>query len=67
MTKGIGWKKKSTNTNSSLTPMYTYCYMWLKCNYFGHNWEQMMCCHVSIIFDYLEYYYYYYLENFKNV
>jgi hypothetical protein len=29
-----------------LTPLYMYCHMWLKCNYFGHNWGQMMCCHM---------------------
>ncbi len=21
-----------------LIPLYTYCHMWLQCNYFGHNW-----------------------------
>jgi hypothetical protein len=30
-----------------LTTLYMYCHMWLRCNYFGHHWGQMMCCHVS--------------------
>jgi len=40
-------KKKSINTFHPLTPLYTYCHMWLRCNYFGHDWKQIMCCPVS--------------------
>jgi len=43
MTKSIVWKKKSTNTFHPLTPLYTYCHMWLICNYFGHNFEGKSC------------------------
>jgi len=43
MTKGIIWKKKSTNTFHPLTPLYTYCHMQLRCNYFGHNFEDKSC------------------------
>ncbi len=41
-------KEKSTNTKSSFESIvYIYCHIWIICNYFGHNWEQMMCCHLS--------------------
>jgi len=46
MTEGIVWKKNSTNTFHPLTTLYTYCHMSLICNYFGHNWMQMMCYHM---------------------
>ncbi len=30
-----------------LTPLYMYCHMRLRCDYFDHYWRQMMCYHVS--------------------
>jgi hypothetical protein len=25
----------------------TYCRLQLKCDFFGEQWEQIMCCHMS--------------------
>jgi hypothetical protein len=30
-----------------LIPLNTYYHMRLICDYFGHYWRQMVCCHVS--------------------
>jgi len=47
MTKGIGWKKNQQIQIHPLIPLYTYYHMWLRYNYVGHNWGQMMCYHMS--------------------
>jgi hypothetical protein len=62
MTKGIEWKKKSTNTNSSLDYIVYIFSCATKMQLF---WSQLkansMLPHV-LIFDYLKYYYSYYFE-----
>jgi len=32
---------------SSFDWSYMYCHLQLGCDFFGKQWEQVMCCHVS--------------------
>ncbi len=47
-----------------LTPLYTYCHMQLKCDYFGHiegKWCATMCPNIYCLkYDDDDDYYYYY-------
>jgi hypothetical protein len=56
MTTNFGWKKKMF---SSFDWSYTYCCLQLKCNFFGEQWEQVMCYHLSqlLIIFFLNYYF----------
>jgi hypothetical protein len=42
-------RKNQQNTPSSFDWSYMYCHLQLKCDFFGEQWEQIMCCHVSQI------------------
>ncbi len=39
-------EKNQQNTPSSFDLSYTYCHLQLGCDFFGEQWEQIMCCHV---------------------
>jgi len=47
MTTNFGWKKNQQNTLSSFDLSYMYCHLQLGWNFFGEQWEQIMCCHMS--------------------
>jgi hypothetical protein len=41
------WMKEKIN-EIRLHPLisHTYCRLQLRCNFFGEQWEQVMCCHM---------------------
>jgi hypothetical protein len=40
-------KKNQRNTFSSFDWFYIHCCLQLKYDFFGEQWEQVMCCHMS--------------------
>jgi hypothetical protein len=50
-----------------LTPLYMYCYIRLRCDYFGHTWGQNDVLPCVPIFNYLKYKYNCYFEIIEGV